>query len=195
MICPIVILAAGGSPRMAGRDKLLETIDGVPLIRQQCLRARATTQPVYVCVPSRDHPRARAIADLDVQIVAVPNAASGISESIKAALAVLLDSPAFMVVLADLVALQTRDLAAVLDAWAHHPQAQIWRGATFYGTPGHPVIFDAALRPEFANLSGDQGAAPIIAAHHDRVHLVPLGPQALLDLDTPDDWANWRARL
>jgi CTP:molybdopterin cytidylyltransferase MocA len=72
---------------------------------------------------------------------------------------------------------------------------RILRGAS--GTkPGHPVIFPADLAPLLQNLSGDRGAQPILAAHAGRLHLVPLpGQAALTDLDTPEDWAQWRDKL
>jgi molybdenum cofactor cytidylyltransferase len=44
-------------------------------------------------------------------------------------------------------------------------------------------------------LTGDTGAREVLKRHSDRVHLVPLkGDRALTDLDTPEDWAAWRAR-
>ncbi|WP_238109124.1 NTP transferase domain-containing protein [Yoonia sp. I 8.24] len=188
-----MILAAGKSTRMGGRDKLLETVEGHTLIRTQVLRALATGQQVFVTLPALDHPRAQAIGDLNVHIVAVPNAAEGMSASLRAGVAALPDADAFMVVLADLADIQTQDMDALLRARSGHPDALIWRGATQTNKPGHPIIFNGSLRPQFALLTGDTGAAQIVAAHGDRVHLVPIGDQALLDLDTPADWASWRA--
>ena len=55
---PILILAAGQSSRMRGRDKLLEEIDGVPLLRRQVDMARAAgLGSVFVTVPEVPHPR------------------------------------------------------------------------------------------------------------------------------------------
>ncbi len=191
--CPILILAAGKSSRMGGRDKLLETVEGQPLIRTQVLRALGTGQQVFVSLPALNHPRARVINDLDVHIVAVPNAAEGVGASLRAGVAALPDTEAFMVVLADLVEITAQDLQALLEARSTHPAALIWRGATQAGKPGHPIIFDGSLRPKFAHLAGDKGAAQIITAQAAQVHLVTIGDQALLDLDTPADWASWRA--
>ncbi|NBR54129.1 MAG: nucleotidyltransferase family protein, partial [Rhodobacteraceae bacterium] len=42
---PILILAAGKSSRMRGRDKHLEEIDGVPLLRRLALAALALGEP------------------------------------------------------------------------------------------------------------------------------------------------------
>lgn len=48
---PILILAAGASRRMCGQDKLLQVVDGMPLLRRQVLMAQATGHPV--CVAAR----------------------------------------------------------------------------------------------------------------------------------------------
>jgi CTP:molybdopterin cytidylyltransferase MocA len=43
-------------------------------------------------------------------------------------------------------------------------------------------------------LQGDDGGRAIMIAHRDQTHLVPLpGDHATRDLDTPEDWAAWRA--
>ena len=52
---PILILAAGSSSRMQGRDKLLETIDRVPLLRRTVNSALGTDHPVYVTLPQQPH--------------------------------------------------------------------------------------------------------------------------------------------
>lgn len=189
-----LILAAGQSRRMRGDDKLLMQVAGLPLLRRQCLMARATGQPVFVALPAADHPRAAVIADLDVQVICVPAAAQGMSASLRDAVAQLPACEGILLILADLVALTTADLQAVLAARHSAPAHLIWRGATQDGKPGHPVLFSAALRAGFAALQGDQGAAPLVQAHQGQTCLVPLpGQHARLDLDTPEDWARWRA--
>ncbi|PRY75033.1 CTP:molybdopterin cytidylyltransferase MocA [Yoonia maritima] len=191
--CPTLILAAGSSSRMNGRDKLNEVVDGEPLLRTQCKKAIATQQHVYVALPSADHPRAALLSGLDVTLLAIPQATEGIGATLRESVARLAPCSKFMIILADLVSLQTSDLVHMLCAVEEHPNHLIWRGATHEGNPGHPVVFDNALRSEFLHLSGDNGAAPIIKKHRDQMRLVPLGKQALLDLDTPKDWADWRA--
>ena len=82
----------------------------------------------------------------------------------------------------------------MVAARAANPASAIWRGAAEDGTPGHPVLFDGALRDDFADLSGDSGGRAIIDRYKDRTHLVPLpGRRALTDLDTPEDWEAWRS--
>lgn len=190
---PILILAAGTSSRMRGRDKLLEIVQGKPLLRLQVQRAQATGHPVYVALASAEHPRNAVITGTGATPLFVPEAAEGMSGTMREAVTALPQAAAFMMILGDLVALETSDLTAVLDARTTHPDHLIWRGATTDGSPGHPIIFDQSLRPKFTTLSGDGGGETLVRPLKSRTYLVPFADdRARLDLDTPDDWATWR---
>ncbi len=191
---PILLLAAGRSSRMGGADKLTLPVSGTPLLRDRAMTALATGEPVFVALPSRDHPRAAHLADLPVTMLAATDAALGLAHTLRAAVAALPPCDRFLILLADLPDITTADLQTVLAAPADHPDALIWRGATATGAPGHPVLFDASLRPHFATLTGDTGADPVIRTHRAQTVLVPLPKDnARRDLDTPADWAAWRA--
>lgn len=192
---PIIILAAGASSRMRGRDKLLEDIDGEPLLRHQALRALAVTDAkVLIALPVSPHPRYNVIDDLAVQTVPVPDAAEGMGASLRVAFASLpKDAPCAMLVLADLPDVTADDLAKVADAVDLSGDTLIWRGATAQGAAGHPVVFHRALFPAFAELHGDIGAQGVVAQAKGRISLIPLGDdRARRDLDTPQEWEVWR---
>jgi CTP:molybdopterin cytidylyltransferase MocA len=179
---------------MQGADKLALPVSGTPLLRDRAQTALATGEPVFIALPAPGHPRAALVADLPVTILTAPDAALGIAHTLRAAVSALPPCKRFLILLADLPEITTADLHTILAAPTAHPDALIWRGATADGKPGHPVLFDATLRPDFATLSGDTGAEPIIRAHRDKTALVPLpANHARRDLDTPDDWAAWRA--
>lgn len=192
---PIILLAAGSSSRMRGRDKVLEPIDGTPLLRRQAQAARAVSDQVLVALPSAPHPRYAAIADLDVQTLAVPDAAEGMGASIRTAFAALpARADKAMLLLADLPEITQQDLARMMTAAQNNPDALVWRGTTEDGKAGHPIIFDRALFPDLTQLQGDTGGQDVIRQARHRVHLVRLPAQrARLDLDTPEDWDQWRA--
>ncbi|MEL6586700.1 MAG: NTP transferase domain-containing protein, partial [Pseudomonadota bacterium] len=62
--CPaILILAAGASSRMRGRDKLLEEIDGTPLILRAVRAACAVSAEVVVALPKGDRTRSAWLTD------------------------------------------------------------------------------------------------------------------------------------
>lgn len=208
---PVIILAAGKSSRMGGADKLAEPVDGIPLLRLQALRVLAlrtqtgsrtggatggsgAAAQIIAALPATPGPRDALLDGLGVTRLHVTSADDGMGATLREAVASLPPCDRFMVLLGDLATLETADLRAVGDASEAHPGALIWRGATSTGKPGHPIIFDATLRPLFAGLTGDDGGQSLVAPLRDRTYLVPLlGDRARRDLDTPQDWAAFRA--
>jgi len=191
---PILILAAGQSSRMRGADKLLQDIDGAPLLAHVVARAAATGHPVITAMPGPQHPRYQVMRDLPTACYDIPDAVEGMSGTLRGAVKRLPPCDAFMLLLADLPEIETADMNAVFAARLAHPDHLIWRGATHDAKPGHPIVFDAGLRPAFAGLSGDRGGDAVVKAYADQTKLVTLpGNRARLDLDTPEDWAAWRA--
>ncbi|KIC42499.1 4-diphosphocytidyl-2C-methyl-D-erythritol synthase [Ruegeria sp. ANG-R] len=191
---PIILLAAGQSSRMGGTDKLMQPVDGMPLLRRMAQRALAVG-PVIVALPPAPHPRYGALEGLEVQPVEIPDAREGMNASLRGAMAsVPASAPAAMILLSDLPDLTSDDLRSVLGAVKTYPDNLVWRGATDNGTPGHPVVFDQSLFAELSELTGDSGAQSIVRHCVGKVHLHRLPARnALLDLDTPADWAAWKA--
>lgn len=195
-VIPILIPAAGASRRMRGADKLLQDVNGLPLLRHQVLSALATGAQVLVTLPMDRPDRLRCLDGLPVQIVAIPDPAEGMAASIRLGVSALPpDTQAVMILLADLPDLATDDLEAMLTAYRDDPAAPILRATAADGTPGHPVIFPRRHFAALAELIGDNGARALLARASD-VRLFPLqGTRATTDLDTPEAWAEWRNRL
>lgn len=178
---------------MRGRDKLLEPVEGQPIL-QRMAKMALPFGPVVVTLPALDHPRA-AILPVAARIIVVPDRAEGMAASLRRGVAALPPDHDILILPADMPDLTSGDIAAVIAARAAHPDALIWQASGATGTPGHPVLFHADLRGGFATLTGDTGARRIVRDQADRRVLVPLpGDHALTDLDTPEDWAAWHAR-
>lgn len=189
----ILVLAAGASARMRGADKLLETIGGVPQIARIVEAALATGAEVHVTLPALDADRHAAIAGLPANIVATPDAFRGMAASLGAGVAAIPQGRAVLVVLADMPEIDADDLRRIIAAFQNAPD-MIWQATSANGKPGHPVLFPAALRADLLKLSGDVGAREVLKAHADRVQRIALPfDHATTDLDTPEDWAAWRA--
>jgi CTP:molybdopterin cytidylyltransferase MocA len=190
-----LILAAGSSSRMGGRDKLLEPVDGVAQLRRLTLAALEVGNPVFIALPRANHPRMAAIDDLDVTVLVVPEAAEGMGGTMRGALLQLPPSQHFMLVRGDLVEIGVDEMGLVVDAALANPSAPIVRGATQDGKPGHPIVFHISTYHEIAALEGDTGGEEFVRPLIPQTILVSLpGNVARLDLDTPQDWADWRAR-
>jgi molybdenum cofactor cytidylyltransferase len=197
---PIVLLAAGAGRRMRGGDKLLELVDGVALLRRQAQVAQASGAPVVVCLPDLSGLRAAALHDLpDLQLVTVTDAADGMAASLAAGVRALpKNARAALIWLADMPDIETGDLIDLMARFDSHSGGQspapIVQACSQDGAPGHPVIFPADLFGALMTLRGDTGARSVLAAHRHRILPCPLdGNRALVDLDTPEAWAAWRA--
>ena len=187
----ILILAAGASSRMQGRDKLLEDVDGRPLIALMANRALRVCSNVVITLPVGGTERADTLCGLDINSVEVPNEYEGISASIRAGVKAALDCDALMILPADLPELTEIELAKTWDCFDEHAGLEVVRGTTRDGSAGHPVIFPQKYFEDLKSLQGDSGANALTR----KVGFVacPLGDnRALTDLDTPEDWADWR---
>ncbi|WP_274379278.1 nucleotidyltransferase family protein [Rhodophyticola sp. CCM32] len=186
----ILLLAAGRATRMRGTDKLLERIDDTPLLTRMAKRCTSAGVTRVILGPDQTARRA-ALTDIPCQIIEAPEG-SGMAASIVAGLADMTGSAA-LITLADMPEITAHDLHLMLALHAQSPTS-ILRAASRDGTPGHPVLFPEDLFPDLRKLVGDTGARAVLNAYTNRTHLIPLKDnRALTDLDTPEDWAAWRA--
>ncbi len=192
MALAVSLLAAGRSRRMRGRDKLLEEIDGVPLLRRQAKRILAAQiGPLAVTLPQDQTSRAAALAGLDVTRLPVTDAEEGLAASLRTAgrWAAEIDAEGLMLCPADLPDLTVDDFRRLAAAFT--PGGISVQATAEDGTPGHPVIFPADMLSSFVTLSGDIGARDLLRARPPRLVALP-GAHATTDLDTPEDWEDWR---
>lgn len=193
MTLAIIIPAAGASVRMEGRDKLMEIVDGQPLLLRQVKRALATGAPVYVTTRTDRPDRIAALDKSGARLVHVAAPDEGLAASLRAGIAALpVSVSAAMILLPDLPDIDTSNMRAMIAAHNRDPK-MILRATTEDGTPGHPTIFPRRLFADLAKINGDRGAQALLRT--TEFITVPLQDQrALNDLDTPEDWNAWRAK-
>lgn len=191
-----LVLAAGRSTRMGGPNKLLATLDGVPLVRRVVEAALASRASGVTVVTGHMAAEVRAaLAGLDVAFADNPAYAEGLSTSLRSGLAALPDDVgAAVVLLGDMpmVSAATMDrLIAALDPAA----GQGIVVPTFEGKRGNPVVWARRFFPELARVHGDVGARHVIGEHAAEVVEVEIGAEVTLDLDTPEALAAAGGRL
>ncbi len=191
----IVLLAAGASTRMRGKDKLMRKIDGTPLIRRiarEC--CESTAAEVIVVLRDADRQRAKELADFSVTIVNNPDWATGMASSLVAGLSnVANETDAIMVLLADMPDIRQREIDLLIQTY-EVSSAEIVR-ASSGGIGGHPILFSNTLFDEIRDLSGPNGARDVIKKHAKAIQLVDIGDMsATTDLDTPEDWAEYLSK-
>ncbi|MGR3290195.1 MAG: NTP transferase domain-containing protein [Paracoccaceae bacterium] len=196
-IIQVILLAAGSSTRMRGTDKLLEDVDGIPLLRRAAKTALASqADHVIVLVPPEHDKRRAALEGLSVQVAVSPGWQEGMAASIRAGLNALSQKcDGVIVALADMPDVTVDHLNLLIAAFDPSENREICRAVTQDGSAGHPVLFGRRFFESLAALSGDKGARDIIRDATDFLVDVPTpGNGALTDLDTPEDWEKWRQR-
>ena len=194
MTLACLLPAAGASSRMRGGDKLLELVDGKPCLATLCERAIDAGLDVITTLPHKNHPRTASLAHLTITKIYVEDAVSrGMSASLVHGAAALPETAKGLMVLPpDMPDIQSGDMKTMADAFLS-TQAKILRARTASGRAGHPIVFSTQLVREFSKLTGDIGAQSIVKRHIKDIQFFDFKDErALLDLDTPEDWAAWR---
>jgi molybdenum cofactor cytidylyltransferase len=100
---------------------------------------------------------------------------------------------AVVILLADMPEIGARAIDRLIAAFDPGQGREIIRATSEDGKPGHPVLFGRRFFEPLAGLTGDRGARTVIEEASEFVVDVPTaGRQALVDLDTPEDWDAWR---
>ncbi len=185
------ILAAGQSTRMgAEKNKLLARFDGEPLVRRVARTVLAASKNAFIVTGHRAAEIEAALDGLAIKTVRNTDYVSGLSTSLKAAIAATPSSAAGLaIVLADMPGLTAADLTLLADAFADHDGHAIIR-ASAHGRPGNPVILPRAVFAAASQLSGDVGARHLIELSGLPVKDIDLGDHAALDVDTPEALAQ-----
>ena len=192
----IVLLAAGRSSRMRGRDKLMEPLGDDVLLRHAAKAALASRANEVCVITNSDQARQQVLDGLNVKIRVARDANAGMSASLRAGLsAVDPRADAVIIALADMPDIGADHYNRLIAAFAPSKGRTIARAVAEDGTPGHPVLFGKRFFEALGALEGDRGAKSVIADGEDFLVDVPTkGLGALTDLDTPEDWADWRQR-
>jgi molybdenum cofactor cytidylyltransferase len=183
-----LLLAAGRSTRMGGPNKLLEEINGRPLVRiaaEHVLASRA--KPVIVVTGHQKERVERALAGLPVTFVHNADFAAGLSTSLKAGIAAVpTEADGAIVCLGDMPQVGGKLIDRLIAAF--EPE----RGAlvvipTLEGKRGNPVLWSRRFFPDLMAVEGDIGARHLIGGYAEAVTEVPVeDAAALTDVDTPE---------
>ncbi len=194
MCIALILLAAGCSKRMEGRDKLMEPVRDTSLLRDRVAMAmESAAHPVLVVLPPDRPARIGAIADFDVVRVINPFAAGGMASSIKAGLkAVPKDCLGTLMMPADMPNITADHLNLMIERAKAEPET-ILRAAGADGFPKSPTYLPRPCFPLFRTLQDDEGGRQVLQNYQGEIKTVPLdGPDPTFDLDTPEDWERWR---
>jgi molybdenum cofactor cytidylyltransferase len=182
-----LVLAAGSSRRMAGSNKLLQPVAGVPMVRRAANAALASRSTAVVVVTGFDADAVReSLAGLDLEFANNPEHASGMASSLRAGLGALpADTDAVVVVLGDMPMVTAAHIDSLIAAF--DPARGNIVVPVKGDRRGNPILWPRALFAEMQQVQGDVGARELLKIHAGRVDSVACGDDAIFaDVDTPD---------
>jgi molybdenum cofactor cytidylyltransferase len=181
----IAVLAAGSAERFGG-GKLDAPLAGKPLGRW-ALDTALQVENALVAVVGADAKPAFAVG---AEFIRNGYARKGIGTSVSAAArwAMQAKAEALVILLADMPLVSLATLEKLVEGELP--------AAVFYpdGQAGVPACFPAAMLPDLAVMTGEQGAAALLRGRND-VRLVATGKDELRDVDRAEDLAEVAAIL
>lgn len=187
-----VVLAAGTSSRMQGRNKLLLPVDGEPAIRRTVRSVlTAAPQEVVVITGFEASAVAAALDGLPVRVQVNDRFEEGQMSSVAAGVAALSRSTdAVMICLGDMVLLTGADYRELADACSGIGDKSIlvpW----YEGRRGNPVVFAQWRVPDVVAGRCNPGCRRLIDDHPDDVFGYDAShDRVVTDMDTPSDYAR-----
>jgi molybdenum cofactor cytidylyltransferase len=191
-----LLLAAGKSSRM-GTNKMLEQIDGRPMVArtaQRLLSSRA--RPIVAVLGNEADAVDAALGRLPIERVVNPDYAEGLATSLIKGLGALpTDIDGVIVCLGDMPLITGRELDRLIGAF-NPLEGRAIVVPTRRGKRGNPVLWSRQFFAEMMALSGDRGARQLIDEHADLVAEIEMDTDSVLtDIDTPEALAELRRRL
>jgi len=193
-----LFLAAGASSRMRGSDKLLKEIKGIPLLQLTLDEALKLNFPVFVTVPTYDTERKLIISNTNAIVIEVKDAELGMGHSIATGLTQITKNLKFnslAICPSDLPGLSADALRKLINFFLKKPEMICRPAKLGKSAMGHPVIFPKNYFEELKLIKGDWGALNILQRNEKDLNRFETDDDSYFtDLDTIEDFNNWRKR-
>lgn len=189
-----VVLAAGSSSRM-GRNKLLLELNGETVVQRAVRTAHeAGLEPIVVVLGHEADRVQLELSELHCIPVVNPDHTQGQGTSLRVGVAeAATRCGGLVILLADMPFVTTSMITALVERFRATGAPVV---VSRYGeVEAPPTLFDRALFPELLALSGDGGARQVAQRHAAEAASVSWPPDALGDIDVPEDYDRVRARL
>ena len=183
-----LLLAAGQSRRMGKMNKLLEEIDGVPMIRHIALALQGSGARPLVVVTGYEAAKVQeALKGFEVEFVHNPRYGEGLSTSLQTGVRALTNrADGIVVCQGDMPRVSSKHIDRLLAAF-DPVEGRAICVPTAEGKRGNPVLWGSEYFSEILSVAGDVGARHLIGEHSESVYEVEMeGLGVLLDIDTPE---------
>jgi molybdenum cofactor cytidylyltransferase len=179
-----ILLAAGAGKRFGSQKLLARLPDGRYVVEAAAKNLLAGAGHV-IAVTGHDDRLMKVLDDCGCQVVVNADAEAGMGTSIACGVRTSADAAGWLIALGDMPFIRSETIASVLNALDGATSIVI---PTFGGQRGQPVAFAGVFGRDLIALQGDSGARSVVAAHADRVKLLPVDDAGVVqDIDTPGD--------
>jgi molybdenum cofactor cytidylyltransferase len=185
----LIVLAAGKSTRMRGRNKLLTRVHKKAIIRRVVETALSAYIDEVIVVLGWEANKVRnELRDLPCRFVVNEDYATGQSGSVKAGLAEIeAGTEAVLILPGDVAMIDTHSINKVIEAYNKRNSPIVV--ASHAGRHGHPILLSEKLFNEIELIDeATFGLKSVVDRHESEVQTVETGSEnVLLDIDTPQD--------
>jgi molybdenum cofactor cytidylyltransferase len=180
-----IILAAGESKRMGGKQKLLMPLEKTTILERTVDNYIDSEVSEVIVVAGLQAEEIKSLMiNRRVRVVVNPDFHQGMSTSLTAGLNEITGkSRGVMIALADQPFIDSRTINLLIREFGTHGKGIVV--PLYRGKRGHPVILSSKYKPELLALEGDIGARQILALNPDDILEVAVDCEGvLMDIDT-----------
>ncbi|WP_255194420.1 nucleotidyltransferase family protein [Natronobeatus ordinarius] len=184
-----LLLAAGTSSRFGSENKLLEDVDGEPIVRHAARTLVDSRIDPIVVVLGHEARRVRdALEGLPLEFVVNEAYERGQASSVRTGIRTIRGrtaADAVVVALGDMPFVDPRTVDALVAAYAAGTGDAL--AAAYEGERGNPVLFDARFFEQLTGVEGDIGGRRILLEDDSSALVAVDDPGVRRDVDVPDD--------
>lgn len=185
----LIVLAAGKSTRMRGRNKLLIRIRKKAIVRRVVESALSSNVDEVIIVLGWEADKVRdELRDLPCRFVMNEDYEKGQSSSVKVGLAEMAaGTEAVLILPGDVAMIDTHSINKVIEAYNKRKSPIVV--ASHAGRRGHPILLSKELFNEIELIDeATFGLKSVVVRHESEVQTVETDSEnVLLDIDTPQD--------
>ena len=183
-----ILLAAGQSKRMNGKNKLVEKIKNIPLIKHSIKNILFSSVDELIIVLGHQKEIIEKLVDKHNKIKFVFNKdyETGMASSIKTGINHLSENTeAFFICLADMP-LVNSNIYNRLIQFKNQKDILV---PTYKNQQGNPILFNKSMKEKIMHVSGDVGAKKILKLNEDKILNLEINDQSILKgFNTKEDF-------
>jgi len=185
-----ILLAAGQSKRMGKENKLIKTINQIPIIKHAIENIMSSSIDELIIVVGYQKEKIEKLIDKNkkIKIVFNENFENGMSSSIKKGLNHLsIKTEKFFICLGDMPHVNQKIYDQLIGVKSNKEIIV----PTYKGKQGNPVLFSISFKNIIMGIKGDMGAKKILEINKNKIFMLEINDQSIVqDFNTKDSFTS-----